>query len=61
MGKKLTVSDVQRREFEAAVKKQLIMAAEKMVIDEPGLLKRIMRAYNIAEMKAALWEEQRGE
>lgn len=62
MSKKLTASDVQRREFEREVKKQLIMLwSEVHAFDDAKALKRILRAYNIAEMKAALWEEQRGE
>ena len=60
MSRRMSSSEFQRREFEKEVKKQLILVAEKMVIDEPSVTRRILRAYNIAEMRTALREEQQG-
>lgn len=61
MGKKLTLAERQRNEFEKELKKQVILIAEKMVIDEPSVHKRVMRAYDIAEMRIALYEAQHSE
>lgn len=64
MGKKLTLAERQRNEFEKEVKKQIIVAREQQQIAtacDEAVLKRVMRAYDIAEMRVALYEAQHSE
>lgn len=71
MSRKMTSAEFQRREFEKEVKKVAVLIntdAIRRSNENPGLdpvsevttEKRILRAYNIAEMRAALREEQQG-
>lgn len=62
MGKKLTLAERQRNEFEKEVKKQLVMLfTSGEPINELTSGKRILRAYDIAEMRIALYEAQHSE
>lgn len=61
MSRKMTSAEFQRREFEKEIKKQLILIFQgPLAMTEEVALKRSMRAYNIAEMRTALREEQQG-
>lgn len=61
MGKRLTLAERQRNEFEKELKKQIILLKIESDVDEPKTLKRVMRAYDIAEMRVALYEAQHSE
>ena len=64
MSRKMTSAEFQRREFEKEVKKLMTVTYEDAqktgVYAQAPLERRILRAYNIAEMRTALREEQQG-
>ena len=66
MSKRMSSSEFQRREFEKELAKALtVIEAELRVFQDtlfsiPNVTKRLKRAYNIAEMRTALREEQQG-
>lgn len=57
MSRKMTSSEYMRKEFEKEVKKQVTVASEQQQIAtacEDAIERRILRAYNIAEMRTTL-------
>ena len=65
MSRRMSSSEFQRREFEKELTKVITVLAHESVdmainLDEVKTHKRILRAYNIAEMRTALREEQQG-
>lgn len=68
MGKKLTLAERQRNEFEKELKKAIILIEQdvvpihdSMALDLSKTEKRILRAYDIAEMRVTLYEAQHSE
>lgn len=61
MSRKMTSAEFMRKEFDKEVKKAMILLFNGTgPVNEITTEKRILRAYNIAEMRAALREEQQG-
>ena len=65
MSRRMSSSEFQRKEFEKELGKALTVIGHDFDLDnaylnEDKAKKRILRAYNIAEMRTALREEQQG-